>query len=112
MGREGELTLGENTADNGGLWIALMALESTLSQEQPRTDSNGFTPQQEFFISYGEAWCSNSTPQYLSMMARSNPHSTAQARANRVVSNMPEFQKALGCKKGQPMVRDNACRVW
>jgi endothelin-converting enzyme/putative endopeptidase len=45
------------------------------------------------------------------MMAQSNPHSTAQARANGVVSNMPEFQKAFGCKKGQPMVRENACRV-
>ncbi len=57
-------------------------------------------------------WCSNATPQYLSMMAQSNPHATAKARANGVVSNMPEFQKAFGCKKGQPMVRENACRVW
>jgi putative endopeptidase len=46
------------------------------------------------------------------MTAQSNPHSTAQARADGVVSNMPEFQKAFGCKKGQPMVRENACRVW
>jgi putative endopeptidase len=108
----GKLTLGENTADNGGLRIALMALESTLSQKPSYTDSNELTPQQEFFISYAETWCSNATPQYLSMMAQSNPHATAQARANGVVSNMPEFQKAFGCKKGQPMVRENACRVW
>jgi endothelin-converting enzyme/putative endopeptidase len=46
------------------------------------------------------------------MLAQSNPHSTPQARANGVVSNMPEFQKAFGCKKGQPMVRENACHVW
>jgi putative endopeptidase len=108
----GKLTLGENTADNGGLRIALMALESTFSQEQAHADSSGFTPQQRFFMAYGEAWCSNATPQYLRMVAQSNPHSTAQARANGVVSNMPEFQKAFGCKKGQPMVRENACRVW
>jgi putative endopeptidase len=108
----GKLTLGENTADNGGLRIALMALESTLSQQPSHTNSNGLTPQQEFFISYAEAWCSNATPQYLSMVAQSNPHATAKARANGVVSNMPEFQKAFGCKKGQPMVRENACRVW
>lgn len=98
----GTLTLGENTADNGGLRIALMALESTLSQQPSPTNSNGFTPQQEFFTSYAKSWCSNATPQYLSMMAQSNPHATAQARANGVVSNMPEFQRAFGCKKGQP----------
>ena len=108
----GQLTLGENTADNGGLRIALLALESTLSQDERGADSNGFTPQQRFFMAYGENWCSNATPQYRRMVAQSDPHSTPQARANGVVSNMPEFQKAFGCKKGQPMVRENACRVW
>ena len=107
----GKLTLGENTADNGGLRIALMALESTLAK-QGRPKSAEFTPEQEFFISYAETWCANSTPQYLRAMAQSNPHSSPQYRVNGVVSNMPEFQKAFDCKKGQPMVRDNACRVW
>jgi putative endopeptidase len=109
----GKLTLGENTADNGGLRIAFMALESTLSGEnRARTDGDGYTPEQRFFLAYGEAWCSNAAPQYLRMLAQSNPHSTPRARANGVVSNMPEFQKAFGCKKGQPMVRENACHVW
>ncbi|MGC2183680.1 MAG: M13 family metallopeptidase [Terriglobales bacterium] len=108
----GKLTLGENTADNGGLRIALMALESTLSGKGTQEDSSGFTPQQRFFIAYGETWCSNATPQYLRMVAQSNPHATAQARVNGVVSNVPEFQKAFHCKQGQPMVRENACRVW
>jgi putative endopeptidase len=109
----GNLTLGENTADNGGLQLALKALENTISNKaQAGPDANGFTPEQRFFISYGETWCANSTPQYLRMVAQSNPHSTPQARVNGVVSNMPEFQKAFSCKKGQPMVRENACRVW
>ncbi len=109
----GNLSLGENTADNGGLRIAFMALESTLSGEtRARTDRDGYTPEQRFFLAYGESWCSNATPQYLRMLAQANPHSTPQARANGVVSNMPEFQKAFGCKKGQPMVRENACHVW
>jgi len=109
----GNLTLGENTADNGGLRLALKALENTISsQAQSGADVDGFTPQQRFFISYGETWCANSTPQYLRMLAQSNPHSTPQARVNGVVSNMPEFQKAFSCKSGQPMVRENACRVW
>jgi putative endopeptidase len=109
----GHLTLGENTADNGGLRLAFMALESTLSGENhARTDRDGYTPEQRFFIAYGESWCSNATPQYLRMQAQSDPHSTPRARANGVVSNLPEFQKAFGCKKGQPMVRENACHVW
>jgi putative endopeptidase len=109
----GNLTLGENTADNGGLRIAFMALESILSaEERGQTDRDGYTPQQRFFMAYGESWCSNATPEYLRLRAESDPHSTPQARANGVVSNMPEFQKAFGCKKGQPMVRENACRVW
>ena len=109
----GKLTLGENTADNGGLRLALKALENTISSAAlSAADANGFTPQQRFFVAYGETWCANSTPQYLRMVAQSNPHSTPEARVNGVVSNMPEFQKAFGCKKGQPMVRENACRVW
>ena len=109
----GNLTLGENTADNGGLRIAFMALENTLSGEnRTSADQDGYTPEQRFFLAYGETWCAHATPQYLRMQAQSDPHSTPQARANGVVSNMPEFQKAFNCKKGQPMVRDNACRVW
>jgi putative endopeptidase len=109
----GHLTLGENTADNGGLRIAFMALETTLSGgNRARTDPDGYSPEQRFFIAYGETWCSNATPQYLRMQAKSNPHSTPQARTNGVVSNMLEFQKAFGCKQGQPMVRENACHVW
>jgi len=98
----GKLTLGENTADNGGLRIALMALESTLFQTPPHMDSNRLTPQQEFFISYAETWCSNATPQYLSMMTQSNPHSTAQARANGVVSNCPNSRKPSAARRGSP----------
>ena len=109
----GNLTLGENTADNGGLRLAFNALESTLSPEaQSKTGPDGFTPQQRFFIAYGETWCANSTPQYLRMLAQSNPHSTPQARVNGVVSNMPEFRRAFNCKASQAMVRENACRVW
>ena len=67
----------ENTADNGGLRIAFMALESTLSGEnRARTDRDGYSPEQRFFIAYGESWCSNATPQYLRMLAQTNPHST------------------------------------
>jgi putative endopeptidase len=107
----GNLTLGENTADNGGLRIALMALESTMDGKKGEA-VDGFTPVQQFFISFGQVWCANVTPQALRLQAQSNPHSTPKYRVNGVVSNMPEFQKAFNCKQGQAMMRANACRVW
>jgi putative endopeptidase len=109
----GNLTLGENTADNGGVRIALMAAEKQLAAEGKSDEkSQSFTPQQKFFISYGQTWCANWTAENLRVLAQSNPHSPPRWRVNGVVSNMPEFQKAFGCKKGQPMVRENACHVW
>jgi putative endopeptidase len=107
----GKLTLGENTADNGGVRIALMALRDVLAgKPAPRID--GFTPEQRFFIAYGQIWCQNQSPESARLQALTNPHSPGRYRANGVVSNMPEFQKAFGCKEGSPMVRENACRVW
>jgi putative endopeptidase len=109
----GELTLGENTADNGGLRIAFMAMENSQDAKQPANAKAGtLTPEQRFFVSYGQVWCSNMTPEVLRFLASSNPHSPPRARINGVVSNMPEFQKAFSCQKGQPMVRQDACRVW
>jgi endothelin-converting enzyme/putative endopeptidase len=109
----GKLTLGENTADNGGIRVALMALQHTdASAAKNDPGADGFTPQQKFFLAYAQTWCSTWTPELLRLIAQSNPHSPPQFRVNGVVSNMPEFQKAFDCKKGQPMVRENACHVW
>jgi len=107
----GKLTLGENTADNGGVRISLMALQSTMAGKKSEAPG-GLTTEQEFFVAYGQSWCANWKPELLRLLAQSNPHSAPQFRVNGVVSNMPEFQKAFGCKKGQPMVRENACHVW
>ncbi len=107
----GKLTLGENTADNGGVRIALMALMNTLAgKAQPKID--GFTPEQRFFLSFGQVWCSNTREEALRLMVQTNPHSPARFRVNGVVQNMPEFQKAFSCQPAQPMVKTNACRVW
>ena len=109
----GALTLGENTADNGGLRIALMALLATMSAD-PHVPAklDGYTPEQRLFLGWGQIWCQNQTPQIARMLAQVNEHSPGKYRVNGVVSNMPEFEKAWGCKAGQPMVRQNACRVW
>ncbi len=107
----GKLTLGENTADNGGLRIAYMALKDMLAgKEEPKID--GFTPEQRLFLGWGEIWCQETKPETKRQLALTNPHSPGKYRVNGVVSNMPEFQQAFSCKKGDAMVSENACHVW
>ncbi|HEY2496061.1 MAG TPA: M13 family metallopeptidase [Candidatus Angelobacter sp.] len=109
----GKLTLGENTADNGGLRIAYMALMKSLADSGKQPEKiDGFTPEQRFFLGWGQIWCQNQTDQVARLLALNNEHSPGNYRVNGVVQNMPEFQKAWGCKAGQPMVRANACHVW
>ncbi len=111
----GKLTLGENTADNGGARVALMALENTLAADKnsPAAKTlDGYTPEQRFFLGYARVWCEKRQPEYSRMLVSVDPHSPGKYRVDGVVQNMPEFQKAWGCKAGQPMVSQNACRVW
>jgi endothelin-converting enzyme/putative endopeptidase len=107
----GRLTLGENVADNGGVRIALMALVDGLGDAAARP-LDGRTPVQRFFLGYGQIWCHNRTDEVARMLAQTDPHAPGRYRVNGVVSNMPEFAAAFGCKAGQPMARENACRVW
>ncbi len=107
----GKLELGENTADNGGLRIAYMALLDTLDGKQP-PKRDGLTAEQRFFLGWGQVWCENITEESARLQAQTNPHALSEFRVNGVVSNMPEFQQAFSCKIGQPMVRYPACRVW
>jgi predicted metalloendopeptidase len=107
----GRLTLGENTADNGGVRVALMALENSLANRM-RPEIGGFTPEQRFFLAYGQIWCENEREEAARLSVQTNPHSPARARVNGVVQNMPEFQKTFSCKPGQPMTPVNACHVW
>jgi endothelin-converting enzyme/putative endopeptidase len=107
----GKLTLGENTADNGGLRLAYMALMSKLAGKEP-PPRDGFTAEQRFFLGWGQVWCQNVRPEAARLRAQTDPHSPGNFRVNGVVSNMAEFQKAFACRTGQPMVRGPACRVW
>ena len=108
----GKLTLGENTADNGGLRLAWIALMNDLAGKTlPKL--GGFDENQQFFLGWGQIWCQNNTPEVERLQAQTNPHAIDRFRVNGTVSNMPEFQKAFGCKEGLPMVRaGNACRTW
>jgi len=107
----GKLTLGENTADNGGLKLAYMALMNIIGNT-PVKPIDGYTPQQRFFLSYGQIWCQNVTDQQARVLAITDPHSPGRWRVNGAVQNSAAFEEAFGCKAAQPMVRQNACRVW
>ena len=115
MKLNGRLTLGENTADNGGARIALAALEHMIADDKTGKEGksiDGYTPEQRFFLGFGRVWCEKQRPENLRLQVTTNPHSPGKFRVNGVVQNMPEFQKAWGCKAGQPMVAENACHVW
>jgi len=108
----GNLTLGENVADNGGVRIAYYALMELLARKGPPAAIDGFTPEQRFFISYAQVWCENAADQDFRRRAQEDVHSPGRWRANGVLQNMPEFRKAFGCKEGAPMAPANACQVW
>jgi putative endopeptidase len=113
--QDGHLTQGEDTADNGGLRIALQALQDTLKAQGKSLDDmgpGGVTYRQQFFIAFAFSWCANLRPELQRNQVLTNPHSLPKYRVNNVVGNMPEFQKAFTCTAGQPMVRATACRVW
>jgi predicted metalloendopeptidase len=109
----GRLTLGENTADNGGLRIALAALRADMAKNPTAAQTkDGFTPEQRFFIGFAQVWCQNATPESSRLLAKTDPHSPGQYRTNGTLQNSVDFAKAFGCKAGQKMVSENACHVW
>jgi putative endopeptidase len=110
----GHLTLGENTADNGGLRIAYAALLDTLAQEGKSIDEkiDGFTEAQRYFIGFAQVWCQNVQDAAARRYAIVDPHSPGRWRVNGTVQNFDQFGKAFGCQKGQPMYPVNSCRVW
>ena len=111
----GKLTLGENTADNGGARIALAALERMIAEDKTGKEGrkiDGYTPEQRFFLGFARVWCEKRQPEISRMLVMVDPHSPGKYRVDGVVQNMPEFQKAWGCKAGQPMVAENSCHVW
>jgi len=110
----GKLTLGENTADNGGIRLAYFAFIEDAKRKGIDLDArqDGYTPLQQFFIAYGQNWCGATRPERLRLQVQTDPHSPRDFRVNGVVQNMQEFGKAFGCKVGQPMMPANACHVW
>jgi putative endopeptidase len=113
--QDGRLTQGEDTADNGGLHLAFMALQDNLARSGKSMDEkgpDGFTVLQRFFLAYAFSWCEQYTPELTRTLVLTNPHSYPRYRVNNVVANSPEFRRAFACREGQKMVHQPACRIW
>ncbi len=112
----GELTQGENIADNGGLKIAYAAFKKAQATHPEDADKkiDGFTPDQRFFLAWAQIWRANQRPEDLKLRLNTDPHSPGQFRCNGPLSNMPEFQKAFDLPEDCPMVRpaDQRTAIW
>ncbi len=105
----GELTLGENIADLGGLKIALLALERELGGE--RADIAGLSAQQRFFMSWARAWRRNYTPEYARLLVNSDPHAPSHLRCDGPIGNMQSFADAFDVPDDSPQMRPRGERV-
>jgi endothelin-converting enzyme/putative endopeptidase len=104
-----KVTEGEDIADLGGIRIAYNAWKANTKDKENR---DGLTPEQRFFIGFAQGGCEKVRPEFLRQQAHIDPHSPERYRTVGVLVNMPEFQKAFSCRLGQPMVRENRCRIW
>jgi len=110
----GKLVLGESIADLGGAKIAYLAYRTSLEGKPRPADLDGFTPEQQFFIAWGQFRGDEVRPEFQRLMVESDPHPVAKYRVIGPLSNLPEFQKAWRCKADAPMVRpaEKRCEVW
>jgi putative endopeptidase len=114
---KGQLTLGENIADLGGVNIAHDALMHELAGDahfKPGTKVDGYTETQRFFMNFANIWRRSFKPQELAVRVNTDPHAPAQFRAIGAPSNMPAFAQAFSCKAGDAMVRpaDKQVIIW
>jgi len=108
----GKLVEDESIADLGGLTIAYAAYQKYLESRPQEADSDGFTPDQRFFLGFAQIWAVNFRPEAAKLWVNTNSHPLPRFRTNGPISNMVEFAKAFGCKKGDPMVPKTVCKVW
>jgi putative endopeptidase len=109
----GELTLGENIGDLGGLLVAYDAFKMT-EQAKKGAKIDGFTPDQRFFLSWAQSWRRNYRPEALKLQVNTDPHSPSNFRVIGPVSNMDSFAQAFECKAGAKMVNsgDRKVEIW
>ncbi len=110
----GKLVLGESIGDLGGAKVAFHAYQKSLEGKPRPAGIDGFTPEQQFFIAWGQFRADEIRPEQQRLMMQSDPHPVAKYRVIGPLSNLPEFQQAFQCKANSPMVRaaDKRCEVW
>jgi endothelin-converting enzyme/putative endopeptidase len=109
----GKLVLGESIGDLGGAKLAFKAFQKSMEAKPRPADVGGFTPEQQFFIAWGQ-WRGDAVRiETQRVMVQNDPHPIGKFRVNGPLSNLPEFQKAFSCKTGSAMVRtEDRCEVW
>lgn len=110
---KGELTLGENIADLGGITVALDALNRDLMTKRI-APIDGYTQQQRFFLSWAVSWRRHYRPEEMRVRLNTDPHAPPRFRANGAPSNLEDFAGAFNCKPTDPMVRpaDKRVVIW
>lgn len=99
----GELTLGENIADHGGLQVAYVALQKAMVENPLGNDENGFTPAQRFFLSYANVWAGNVRDEQIRLQTKSDPHSLGRWRVNGALPHIGTWYEAFGVQEGDPL---------
>jgi endothelin-converting enzyme len=109
----GELTLGENIGDLGGLTVALKAYKLSLEGKDAAV-IDGFTGEQRFFLSWSQVWRRKGREEYLRNMLLTDPHSPSEYRVIGIVSNIPEFYTAFDVKEGDKMyiAPEKRVKIW
>jgi putative endopeptidase len=108
----GNLTLGENIADNGGVRLSFQAYRAMRENVPERISAEGFNEDQQFFLAFGQAWCTNSRDEVTRLRVKIDPHSPPMFRVNGPLSNLPEFGDAFSCRIDTPMRPSKICKVW
>jgi putative endopeptidase len=104
MNGNGELTLGENIADNGGLHVSYLAMQNAMAKKQVnKNEMDGFTPEQRFFLAYAAVWASNIRPAAALQLTQMDVHSLGRNRVNVALPQITEFIEAFGIKEGDGM---------
>ena len=110
----GKLVLGESIGDLGGAKIAFLAYEKSLKGKPRPADIDGFTPEQQFFIAWGQFRGDQIRIETQRLMMQTDPHPVARYRVIGPLSNLPDFQRVWSCKADAAMVRPEGkrCEVW
>jgi putative endopeptidase len=108
---DGQFTLGENIADNGGLQVSYLALQKAISNGEIQKEMDGFTPQQRFFIAYATIWANNIRNEEIKRRTKEDPHSLGEWRVNGTLPHIQAFIDAFGIKKENKMYLPSEQRV-